>query len=527
MKISKTLIAAALLSSINPAHSQTYPLFQTSDDIDIGDIRAAHLVHGDMWWDGDSLPKCEFPKGSGKHVGFAGQFSIVAKDPSNNLLVSAQNYRGAPSTRQKTDFWPGPIDPNATTPAQKYAINQQWARIWKVSSNEIQGFISSPNHSIDNIPAVILEWPAKGNTHAKGAAGAQLTITEDMAPFVDVNSDGIYDALAGDYPKIKGNQMLWWVFNDDGPEHGITASAPLKVEVRMTAFAYGSNTVAQNIIFYEHEIVNKSRVTLSDVRVGIRNESDLGYAFDDFIGFDSSYRMGIIYNGKSVDGSGRPNEYGVQIPIMGVIMLDLPGDNQTARVPVGSFGMKNNTINAWATPQDYWDELHFTYPSSSYGFTLNSECMEAHPPGDRRFALASNDLILNPGEKKKIATALIVSSPNAGGCPNTNYTGIKDVADTAIALYRENPPTTSVGPVSGKTALHIYPNPATDVLHIETADQTPGSLNVFDAMGRSIQLVETRTAGRIDVNTSQLPCGVYLIRYQNNGQSFTATFVRK
>ncbi len=93
MKRQMTLISVASLLTISTAFGQSYPLFKASEDIDIGNIRAGHLVHGDMWWDADSLPKCEFPKGSGKHVGFASMMAICGRDAANTMLLSAQNYR--------------------------------------------------------------------------------------------------------------------------------------------------------------------------------------------------------------------------------------------------------------------------------------------------------------------------------------------------------------------------------------------------------------------------------------------------
>ena len=44
---------------------------------------------------------------------------------------------------------------------------------------------------------MILNWPASGNGN----------YSRSLAPFVDYNHDGIYNAIDGDYPKIDGAQI--------------------------------------------------------------------------------------------------------------------------------------------------------------------------------------------------------------------------------------------------------------------------------------------------------------------------------
>ena len=84
--------------------AQTTP-FTTKEYLDINNIRAAQLVHGDMWWDpATSAPQCEYPKGSGKHVGFAASLWMAGYDSQGQLKVAAQTYRS-----DGNDYWPGPI----------------------------------------------------------------------------------------------------------------------------------------------------------------------------------------------------------------------------------------------------------------------------------------------------------------------------------------------------------------------------------------------------------------------------------
>ena len=209
-------IASAILS----AGAQAQTAFNTIEYLDINNIKSGILLHGDMWWDPATLqPSCEFPKGSGKHLSQATSLWIGGYDAQGELHTSVQTYR-----QSGNDFWPGPLDVDDTL---TYEQSEAWAKIWKVNKSDIETFknLATP-HDIFNTPASILEWPANGNPYAMGGNGYALTIDEDMAPYVDVDGDGKYNPLQGDYPNILGDQALWWVFSDNGPTHTQTNGTP-------------------------------------------------------------------------------------------------------------------------------------------------------------------------------------------------------------------------------------------------------------------------------------------------------------
>jgi hypothetical protein len=528
MKQSFTLLTLALLCLTNHAQAQTYPLFNTSANIDIANIKAPSLVHGDMWHDSiGSLNYLEFPKGSGHIIGNTSALWMSAYDAQNNLKSAAQMYR-----QTGTDYWPGPVDSISTTQAQLYATSQNWAKIWKVNSSQIDAFLLLTTHTAANTPSVILEWPAKGNPYAKGAGGASLSITKDMAPFVDVNADGVYDPLAGDYPKMKGSQMLWWVINDAGPTHTVTGTNSMKMEIKMSAYAYKLGTVADNIIFYEYEVTNKSTATYSSYRIGLMADFDIGYAYDDYSGFDSSHRMGISYNGNNVSLP----------PAAGVAMMELPGDAYNSYAPLGSYRTFANITGAEGDPTnglEFFRLMHSSnrvgqaYPNGSLYGTVDElqQCDSNVLSTDTRFVIASNNLSFSPGQTKKFGAALVVAD-SAGGCPNINFMRLHQTADTAYKIYwnpfRLTPPAAPTGIAAiMRSSLHIFPNPATDILHVETAVGSHGLLRVFDALGRSVALPQTLTAKGFELNTAILPAGVYTVRCQSDATMETAIFVKE
>ncbi len=226
-------------------------------------------MHGDMFWNpATGVAACEFPQGSGKNINFASALWMSGYDGSGQLHLTAQTYR-----QNGNDYWPGPLDSSDTL---TYASSQNWAKIWKVNNSDLQYFLGLTTHTTTNTPQAILTWPAKGNVNAQGNAGAALTITNDMAPFIDLNGNGIYEPLLGEYPDIKGDQALWWVFSDNGPTHTQSNGKPLGVEVHAMAYAYSRGTLIDNVIYFDYTVVNRSPNSYSNMRIGLWDDIDLG-----------------------------------------------------------------------------------------------------------------------------------------------------------------------------------------------------------------------------------------------------------
>jgi hypothetical protein len=174
----KLYILATVLFFSSIAHAQI-----TMEYLDINHVKAGVLTHGDMFWNPTAgTASYQFPQGSNLNSNFASSIWIAGYDTSGNLHISAQTYR-----QDGNDYWPGPLDNTGTLTS---SLSNDWDKIWKVNKTTIDSFLASPTHTVANTPAVILQWPAKGNINAKGKAGVSLTITKDMAPFFDVNGDG-------------------------------------------------------------------------------------------------------------------------------------------------------------------------------------------------------------------------------------------------------------------------------------------------------------------------------------------------
>ncbi|MFM2136190.1 MAG: hypothetical protein RL021_1590 [Bacteroidota bacterium] len=306
-----------MFAACQPSKSKT--------ELDINNVRCPIFINGDMWWDLVGNAEYEVPYGSGKHSLFAGAIWIGGKDTAGNLRVAAQTYRQSGS-----DFWPGPL--STVTAGITPDECSKYDRHWKVSKSEVKAFVDyyRANGTVDpNTPDAIKEWPAMGDP-AKNQAMY-------LAPFNDVDSDGVYDWQNGDYPGFNlsttpqcgdvlyGDQTIWWVFNDDGNNapHDETGSLfRIGVEIQAQAFAFATNDEINNMTFYRYKIINRSSQTLYDTYFGAWVDPDLGNYLDDYVGCDVKRGFGYCYNGDADDDGSLG--YGVNPPAVGVDFFEGP-----------------------------------------------------------------------------------------------------------------------------------------------------------------------------------------------------------
>lgn len=320
------------------------------DWLDINNVRARINTGGDMWWDLDGISRYYIPKAGSATSIFAGALWIGGLDINNQLKLAAQRFR-----QVGIDFWTGPlrIDGTASIDESVCAEYDRFFRMNRELIDEYTQYVDFENKTFKPvsgyvIPNEILDWPAHGDE--------SLGQSYYLAPFYDLNGDGEYDPENGDFPYydidnelchtevptaeeefsgtvegsiladqvIKGDQTLWWVFNDKGGVHSETSGAAVGLEIRAQAFAFATNDVINNMTFYSYEIINRSTFELTQTYFSPWIDTDLGFARDDFVGCDVQRGLGYCYNGTDVDGSGQVESYGDQPPAIGVDFFQGP-----------------------------------------------------------------------------------------------------------------------------------------------------------------------------------------------------------
>jgi hypothetical protein len=417
-------------------------------------VRALIFGGGADFWDGFSAsqndPVYQVPKAFGTNAIFTSSLWVGGIDQSGGLRIAAERYR-----KGGVDYYPGPLFPDGTT---SDSLCWEFDQVYSLTDSEVFDHVAGVFTSQE-----VLRWPAKGNPYIDAPM-------QDLAPFVDVDGDGIYDATKGDYPDIKGNQAIWHVFNDAGGPHDESGGDPIGVEVQVLAYAYQvpgfyADEPVKTTTFYDYRIINKG-FALSDVRVGLNIDSDLGNAFDDYVGCDSTRNMGIQYNGDAFDedDQGRPG-YGNNLPQIGIQVLDEMRCSNGTSSPMTSFMYLNNSPNGpngdpqlpidyynymkgtWrdGTPLYYggtgyvtsaWTPLRqarFMFPSDP-GITSAdfwTEGSEGNTPFDRRFIMGFGPFDLDVGETIEFTQANVFSQLS----PLPGFGGLKENSDVVEAFH--------------------------------------------------------------------------------------------
>ncbi len=283
------------------------------DTLDIGNIRTKIYAYNNHFWDSDEgLNFYEFPKGSGKNTIFNQSLWIGGKDESGQLKLAAERYR-----QVGIDFWPGPISVDGDNLSVDTSTAVEWQRVWKITVEEVTyhklHFNDQDYEPIENIK----NWPAHGNP--------ELNQNEYLAPFIDTDGDGAYNPYKGDYPLIRGDQCIFFIFNDYR-EHTESGGEKIGLEIHGMAYKINSPEVLpmKNTVFLSYKVFNRSSQRLNDAYIGLFCDFDIGYAFDDYVGCDVTRGAFYGYNGKEVDGSGQPEAYGENPPAQGIVILGGP-----------------------------------------------------------------------------------------------------------------------------------------------------------------------------------------------------------
>ncbi len=500
------------------------------ETVDINNVSAPFMNGGDMFWNlSDS--EYEVPQGSGNKPLFAGAIWMGGIDDDGTLKVAAQTYR-----QSGTDFWAGPLE-GGDDPSPISC--EYFDQIWKVNQSDIDAHIADfEDGTIDDVmPESIIKWPAKDNPNitADLPSGVSLEGLE-LAPFYDKNDDNIYNPTDGDYPLIKGDQAIWYIFNDNGGVHGESGGAPIGVQVSVLAYAIQDDTHLNDAVFIEYTIKNQSATALNDYYFGVWADPDLGEYTDDYVGCDPEQNLGYVYNGNGSD-----SVYGEEIPLVGIKILKGLDDEDGNDTGMSMFKYYNNNFDYNGNPEgpdDFYNYLKGAWKDSTLQLDNNgdptqfmfagnpsnadewSECSENNPPSDRRFLMSTGPTNLQAGEEKIVVASILYLEDDAIVHPCPDVTPLSEVAAENQTYFEENldwygsqseSSGVRIEVLSVREDISIYPNPSKEDVFIELSNLINWELiNVYDIQGKLVSQVPN-PSNIINLNVVNLNSGIYVV----------------
>jgi len=506
-------------------------------DLDVNNVRAPVFTNGNLFFPG--AQDYEIPKGGDSgSIFFVGGISLGAVNPSGQ-------FRGAVTDLGLNEFWPGPLDADGNPPADCTPYD----RIFKVSDDDIRAFDRDGTLTDD-----LRDWPF------------------DLgAPVVD--GDGVpgnYNLDGGDRPEVWGDQMLWWVMNDAGNEHQSSGTAPMGMEVQVSALAAngvpgfaGWVPSVANATFYHFRLTNKGQEPLRQMWFGWPTIAHVGNQFDDYAGADTTLRMAYYYNADNFDEG--EEGYGTAPPALGFLLpqgplvdhdgrdndhdgqIDEPGERLRFTESLIYRGDSSESGNARNDSDDWYKYMQglwqngrpmcfgenryqpfqdctrttrFLFPgdpvSGAYWSEQNIDSLGTpNPPGERRRITSSGPFSMNPGDTQDLILAIVW----ARGTDNLNSitrlrtaAGAVEDALPLITRFDAFPPETP-GRNPDATDFYLmranYPEPFTErtTIRYEIPRAEHVRLAVYDVLGREV-------ARLVD---AEQPANVYDVTFDGAG----------
>ncbi len=480
-----------------------------------------------------------FPENSNTETVFLLKPMIMGIDSTNGSL------KGIPHSLFTT-YKTGPLTIDGMGQISS-TVTTQFNKVWQVTRQQIQEFNEAyDNGSIANgaytIPTDILTWPAHG---PNGYASY-------LAPFFDRNMDGMYNPYHGDYPLIKGDKMLYYIFNDNTlPEYNPNF-AKLEVHVKVWACNYPSldSNPVNRATFWEFTFVNRSSITYLNTNLALFADSDIGNCFNDYFQTHVATKSLLFFNGDAYDEDGNGMMgYHEEPPLQSFSIVRLKHNQQDilddtvmlrATFYVSNSSYSLNNLNVFYNYTNYinWDSTHQTFGNTNIksryfmpGFTdpnhlgtwgidpgfIWNELTSGNQPGDRRGIMSSGPFTFRPGDMITATYMLLTTQ-----LPNYNMENLISKHSNEYYLMKEQ---NLCGVYDDWMSLQqnmdihsfslaIFPNPTADVLYIQHLD-TIETMAIYDMVGRCrLQSLYPIHA----ISVSDWESGVYVLEVWRKGE---------
>jgi hypothetical protein len=427
-----------------------------------------------------------------------------------------------------------------------YKYLKKYYQVYPISRSEIEYHQNHFMNPFYEIPKSILNWPAHGDI--------ENGESYYLAPFKDLNSNGHYEPLLGDYPDVHGDRCVFKMFNDKFnylPYLDNEAHLPdsLNIEIHQMLYLFDSEDEAVNHTLYsQYKIINRSERDYSKMRCTIWNDWDVGNNNDDYVGCDSLNNYFYCYNADALDEANNLSHgYGEFPASAGCVFLNQDMTN-CLYYNIGTSPANGNP----ATSKDYYNYMNSLWKNGAHmrwgGNGVNSpdvtdaeatfmfpsypwenqepiwnEVSSGNPPGDRRSLASGEEFSLVAGEEICFEIAYVMARDTMAVIePHlASLVKLKQYVEHINTLYQTEDhfcqknyaaPTIDNG-TTEDSWFQVYPNPGGDQIFLALPyDGKTYQLKIYGAIG---QLVQDLTFAANDpyqlLDTRAWAQGMYLV----------------
>jgi len=513
---------------------------------------------------------------------------IGGEDEGGNLKLAAQSHKD-----KESDFDPGMLTGWNDSIVSGLPIGGM-NKIWTVSRDDIARHVSDfyENDNVDTIRTAIFSWPGRGNPYFEQYNGETLPEVESasyLAPFFDVDGDGIYNPQMGDYPALDHRAapdlMAWFVFNDNTNPHDVSYGNPLQTEIQCLVYAYRcdeEDSQLNKTLFLEYTLWNKSVEPLDSAFLGLFLDFTLGCERNERLG--TFPETGSIYAYEANEEADCDNyfTYGTKmvsatiIREIGIVEKDMNGQDTvlyepfTNTIPIfeeeegyppGQTGPGNSAefysylTGSWrdGSPLQYGGSgyeqggtNHFNYAFP--GFPLHnwewSEPVAGVEAGHRRALASVGPIHFPPSKGNRFTLAIAVHDCYENCTDNGSESAFYDAFNEIREIkqwYRQqqvfsDPPPPPVfnctrerlyseTPPGLETEISLYPNPTYSGVHIIVEQGTPYWMKIYNTQGQLMSSYEYPNAYYVHQDVRNWNSGVYFVQIAINGSVETRKFI--
>tara|TARA_R110000737_G_scaffold282322_2_gene288975 strand:+ start:17507 stop:19132 length:1626 start_codon:yes stop_codon:yes gene_type:complete len=473
----------------------------------------------------------EIPKNSGLNAIFAASLWCSAVDANGGLRLAAMRFG-----QQGADFFEGPYSLTNDYTNSSY-VSTYGNSIWQITAFEIQNHITNYTSSGYIVPTAIASWPGNG---ISGAGVAQ-----NLAPFIDLNNNGIYEPSLGDYPDIRGDIAVYTIMNDAAGLHTETDGDKMEIEVHTMAYQYLTNDYRNRTTYLHYRVFNRGTLGYSNFKLGMWWDPDLGNPQDDYVGCDTLTNMMYVYNADNNDelSSSGPG-YGLNPPALGISSLTKKmeyftyftnGASFPYTDPLSAPGYYNFMNGLWAngtqmyyggtgspsSPGSTTIPTNYLFPGNPnipYEWSESDTVYGVNQPGDRRGVMTLEAESLPSGAFSCYDFAVLYAREPGNNVTNhkTNVNALKNIAAIAKTdfdaewTYNCNLYTTLGTEKLEESSIGLYPNPSDGQFTLAFDETLSGELLITDMTGRSVYHENFYNQNQIQVQLSE-KTGIYLL----------------